>query len=1108
MKKVFMLLEYFKLIYSLKTIKIMRNIIILMFLTVFQVFADDSYSQNTKLTLNLNDATVENVLEQIESQSEFYFLCNNKLVDINRKVNIHMEDQNISDILAQVFEGTNVDYFVIDRQIVLSPDTYLSNIKSKLQPITVTGKVTGEDGTPLIGATILEKGTTNGAITDVEGNYSLDVSPGATLVFSFIGMTSKEIPIDGQTKIDVSLVEGFIELETIVVVGYGTQKKRDITTAVSNVKMEDVEKKSMANVSQELEGKAAGVRVIQSSGKPGGDFTIQVRGATSITAGNEPLYVVDGIPTSSISQINPADVESMQILKDAASCAIYGARAANGVVLINTKRGSITKPVVSFRSVYSINQVAKQLDILNAKECAQLINEEKINAGQAAVINPDTITTDIDWQDEIFSTGNTSDMQLSFSGGSEKTQFYLSAARLKSEGIIKPADYERYSFKVNLDHQMFKWLSLGSNINLSRSKSSDIVDTDPVHGEGVILTALVYTTPYTPKYKANGDYGANPHQGGWDNPYSEMYGSNAATRSSSLLGNVFAKINFTKGLSFKTSMAIDSYFRNYDQFDLQAHSEYNRSLGGNAVSNSIQQFVWLNENILDYNYSSGKHALTALAGMTSQKSLRDYSHMQVQGFPDDKVQTLNAGASPLSAYTDKSEWTLRSYLVRVTYAFDNKYLFSSNFRADGSSKFGPSNKFGYFPSASVGWRISQEPFFSSISAVNDLKIRASYGLTGNQNGIADYGHLGLIGLGGVYPFGGTIYPGSYPSSIANPDLKWESTKQTNIGIDLSLFRSRITFAADVYFKNTSDLLLNVNLPRSTGFNTGIQNIGKISNKGVEIELFTHNLTGNFRWNTNFNFSLNRNKVIDIGGEDKMIYTAGIVRERGNVTLIKEGEPLSVFYGYVSEGVDPQTGYIIFKDADDSNSIDDADKMIIGDPNPDFTYGMINSFYYRNFSLSIFLQGVYGNDIFNATRLTMEAMEQVQNQSAATLDRWHNPGDITDIPRAEFGYANNSFISTRFVEDGSYLRVKSITLSYDFNPSWLKAKTPISNLNVFVSAQNLLTFTKYSGYDPEVTWYGNIARDWNEERDDAVSLGVDYGTYPNIRTFNFGLNVSF
>jgi len=1091
--------------------KLLRIMKLSMFLTcvIAANIMASGYSQHARFNLDIKNQTVRDVLKTIEKESQFRFFYNDEFSDLNKRVTFSINNKSIDELLSLALTDTEVSYKVMENNfVVITPKEFLQQLK-------ITGTITDEDtGEALIGVNIVEEGTTHGTTSDATGSYSIIVeSNAAVLVFSYIGYIEKKAIVGDQAIIDVKLASDIRSLEEVVVIGYGTQKKKDITTSVSNVKMGDTEKKSMANLAQALQGKAAGVRVIQASGKPEGDFSIQVRGATSITAGNDPLYVVDGIPTSSISEINPADIESMQILKDASSCAIYGARAANGVVLINTKRGDVNKPVVSFRSVFGVSQVAKQLDLLNAKECAQLLNDEKINAGMAPIINPDTISTNIDWQDEIFFRGKTSDMQLSFSGGTEKTKFYLSAARLNSEGIIRPSKYQRYSFKVNIDHEMYKWLSLGTSINLSKSKNSNISETDPVHGGGVILEALAYTTPYTPKYKPNGDFGSNPHQGGWDNPYSNMYGSNAATRTSSLLGNVFAKVSIAKGLSFRTSLAIDANYNNFNKFDLQAHSEYNRSTGGNAYANASQQIVWLNENILDYSYYSGKHAISALAGITRQQSKWESSSMQKQGFPDDKVQTLNAGAILKSASTSEAEWTLQSYLVRMTYAFDNKYLFSANFRTDGSSKFGPSNKYGYFPSASVGWRISQEEFFSNITTINDLKLRVSYGLTGNQNGINEYGHLGLIGLGALYPFDGIIYPGSYPSTISNRDLKWESTKQTDIGIDLSLLKSRITITADAYYKQTSDLLVNVDLPTSTGYWNGIQNLGKINNKGLEVEVNTYNFTGKFKWSTDVNFSINRNKVIDIGGKEKIMYTAGIIRERGQVTIIKEGQPLSMFYGYIAEGVDPQTGDINYRrnsTSPDYSFSPDSDRFVIGNPNPKFIYGINNNFSFNGFSLSIFLQGVYGNDIFNGTRLNLEDMEQVKNASAATLRRWRNPGDITDIPRANFGNSDNSVASSRFVEKGTYLRVKSITLSYNFNSNWLKT-AHINSLNVFISAQNLLTFTKYSGYDPEVSWDGNTispADNSGTRIDNAVSLGVDYGTYPNVRTYNFGINVNF
>lgn len=1108
MKKNYCFIREWKIPELIKLLRVMKLTIILCLLSVVSVLANKTYSQIKTLKLSMKDASVKEVLNSIEEQSEFYFMYSEKVIDVNRKVDVNIKNQKVVETLNLLFEGTDVEYTVNDRIIVLTtPEVYKANSERGIQQNSITGSVTDEGGQPLPGVTVVIKGTTQGTVTNTDGSYTVSNIPdNATLQFSFVGMLTQEVVVGSQTTINVEMVVDAIGIEEVVAIGYGVQRKMDLTTSVSNITNDDIEKKSMANLSQALQGKAAGVRVVQMSGKPSGDFSIQIRGATSINAGNEPLYVVDGIPTNSISGINPVDIESIQVLKDASSSAIYGARGANGVVLINTKKGEANKPRVSFRSVRSVSKVAKMLDLLNAKQNAELLNDEKVNAGMAPIIDPNTITTDIDWQDEIFFMGQTSDSQLSFSGGNENTQFYLSTSYLDSEGITKPSSYNRYSFKLNLDHKMYDWLTLGTNINVNKSKGSDIIETNSERNEGLLLTALAYSTPYTPKYKPNGDFGSNPHQGGWNNPYFFMYGSNASTRKSGLLGMAFAKINFTQNLSFKSSFSVDTYYQNYDQFDLQEHSEYNRSLGGNAYANSAQQFIWLNENILDYKYSVDKHDITALAGVTRQNSRLESSLMNKQGFPDDKVQTLNAAASIVDASTDATEWSLQSYLFRVTYAYDNKYLFTANFRADGSSKFGKNNKYGYFPSASAGWRVSEENFFSGIDAVNDLKLRVSHGLTGNQNAIGNYSHLGLIGLGQVYPFAGSIYPGSAPSTIPNPDLKWETTKQTDIGLDLSLFQSRITVAADAYFKSTSDLLLRVNLPRSTGYSSAIQNIGKITNNGFEFELNTRNTTGQLKWNTNLNFSLNRNKVVDIGGADKIIYTAGIIRERGNVTIIKEGEPLSVFYGYVSEGVDPQTGMLIYQQENPNDDIPynpDTDKTIIGNPNPKFIYGITNSFSYKNFSLSIFLQGIYGNDIFNGTRLMIESMEQVTNASAATLRRWKNPGDITDIPKAIFGNSNNSQISSRFVEKGSYLRVKDVTLSYNLEADWLKT-IHVSGINVFLSAQNLLTFTKYSGYDPEVSWDGNVG----SKIDNSISMGVDYGTYPNVRTYNFGFTLDF
>ncbi|MDP2338129.1 MAG: TonB-dependent receptor [Bacteroidota bacterium] len=1083
-----------------KLLRIMKLTSILILVFVISVSAA-GYSQSTKLSINVKNGTFVDVLKQIENQSEFYFYYNNDEISKLKDVSISVSNKKIQDVLEELLSGTNLEYKIIDRYIALKKKEGASNDQEIQQQKSVSGKVTDSSDAGLPGVSVVVKGTTFGSITDTNGNYSIsNLQENSSLQFSFIGMKTLTIVVGNNVTINVILEEETIGIDEVVAIGYGTVKKKDLTTAVSTVKMDDTEKKSMANLTQAIQGKVAGVSIIQASGKPNGNFSIQIRGATSISSSNNPLYVVDGMPTDDIQFINPSDIESMQILKDASSCAIYGARAANGVILISTKRGQVGKSVVTVKSTFGISNMTKQLGVLNTSQLVELINDERINAGLPLATNLGTLATDNNWQDIIFSTATSSDLQLSFSGGSEKTKFYFSVDRLKNDGIIKPSTYERYTLKLNLDHEMYKWLSFGSNISFSKSKSKDITDNATINEGGTVLGAL-NTPSFIEKYTEEGYFGYNPFNG-QDNPLASMYGSNSASQSNNLLGNIYTKINLSPNLSFKTSAGVDGNFTNYDNFTYVEKSSYAVSTGGGAVANSGQGLTLLFENILDYSQTFGKHAISAIAGMTSQTFKGEDSWLSVKGFPNSSVQTLNAASTATGFGTNKYESSLLSYLSRVSYAYDDKYLFSANFRRDGSSKFGANNKYGNFPSFSAGWRISKEPFLSSVTAISDLKVRASYGYTGNQSGIDYYAHLSKVGLGALYPFSGNVVSGYYPSTIGNESLKWETTKQSDFGIDLSLLDSRIMIVMDVYSKNTSDALMEVNLPLSTGYSTGLQNFAKVQNKGLEFEVTTRNLTGNFKWTTDANFSINRNKIIRIaGGNSAIIYTGDIIRERGYVTTIREGHPMSEFYGFKVSGVNSETGDIdyIKKDGSLGSYLEmdaDSDRTVIGNPNPKFAYGVTNSFSYKGFNLSILLQGVYGNKVFNSTRLELESMEGYKNASTAVLNRWKNPGDITDIPRAVFASSINSEVSDRFVENGSYLRVKNVTLSYDLKSNLLK-RLQVSNLNVFITGQNLLTFTKYTGYDPEVSVSTN-----------PTSLGVDTGTYPNVRAYTFGLNVTF
>jgi len=1082
----------------LKRLLIMKMIVILLLVVGLTSSYAESDAQTTKLNLKVKSGTVKDVIEEIERQTDLSFMYDNNVFNTDRKISIDAENESIKSIVEKLISGEDLKYEMVNRYIVITSENPIS---SSQQQKSISGKVTDSSGSTLPGVSVVVKGTTTGTITDMDGKYSISNIPAnATLQFSFVGMKSQEIIVAGKTMINVVMADDAIGIDEVVAIGYGTVKKKDLTTAVSSVKMEDSEKKSMANLTQAIQGKVSGVTIIQASGKPNGNFSMQIRGATSISSSNNPLYVVDGMPTDDISFINSSDIESMQILKDASSCAIYGARAANGVVLISTKKGQAGKPVVTLKSTYGISNVTKKLDVLNTKQLVELINDERLNAGLPLATSLDTMKTDNNWQDIIFSTAVSSDLQLSFSGGNEKTKFYFSVDRLKNNGIIKPSAFERYTLKLNLDHEMYKWLSFGTNISLSKSKSKDIKDNATINEGGTVLGAL-NTPSFIERYTKEGYFGYNPYNG-QDNPLASMYGSNSATRLNNLLGNIFTKINLMPNLSFKTSVGVDANFTNYDSFTYVEKTAYAVSTGGGAVANSGQGLTLLFENILDYNKTFGKHAISTIVGITSQKYEGENSWLTTKGFPNSSVQTLNAASTATSFGTKKYESSLLSYLSRVSYAYDDKYLVSANFRRDGSSKFGANNKYGNFPSVSVGWRMSKEPFLSNITAISDLKLRASYGYTGNQSGIDYYAHLSKVGLGALYPYSGSVISGYYPSTIGNESLKWETTKQTDFGIDLSLFDSRITVVMDAYMKNTSDALMEVNLPLSTGYTKGLQNFAKVQNKGFEFEITTRNLIGDFKWTTDANISINRNKIIRIaGGNSAIIYTGDIIRERGYVTTIREGHPMSEFYGFKVAGVNPQTGDIDYIKSDgtlgsylEMNA--DSDRTVIGNPNPKFTYGITNSFSYKGFNLSILLQGVYGNKIFNSTRLELESMEGYKNASTSVLTRWKKPGDITNIPRAVFASSINSEVSDRFVESGSYLRVKNVTLSYDFKSVLLK-KIQINNLNVFITGQNLLTFTKYTGYDPEVSVSTN-----------PTSLGVDTGTYPNVRAYTFGVNVTF
>ena len=960
----------------------------------------------------------------------------------------------------------------------------------------VKGTVTDAGtGMTLPGVNILVKGGQANASTDMDGNFTIDAKQGDVLVFSYIGYASQEVKA-ASGAVTVKLVEDAQLLQEVVVVGYGAQKKQDITGAVAVVDGKKFENRVNNQVSSLLQGQTAGVQVTANGGKPGGGFNVRIRGTSSITAGSDPIYVIDGVITSNTRSLNPADIETMSILKDASSAAIYGSQGSNGVVIITTKQGKTEKPVLTYETYVGFQSFWKKQSVLNADQYKALQMERGLGTEAGFW---DQYNNNINWQDEIFRTGFSNSHQVSLSGKSNKTSYYLSGGVVNQEGAVRSAEMGRKTFKVNLSQEVTDWLKIGTNLNYVDYNDVDVTDNSVVGSGGVILGVL--NTPQNiARYNADGSFTSNPFQN-WENPLSNTDGAQRGYRNQRIFGNVYGEFKLLKGLTFRSALNIDHSDAATDYFLDPYRTSYGRAMKGISRYNTNRYNYYMYENTFNYKLTVAKHSIEAVAGAIYQKTLWEDSDLEKRSFAGDGVTTPNAGSIIASAGATKAEKYNRSFISRINYSFDDKYLLTANFRADASSPFGPNHKWGYFPSVSGGWRISNEEFLKDVEAINEIKIRAGWGLVGNDN-IGNYSWYQRVQPGSNYPIGGVIQPGNYPESLQNSDLKWEASEQTNIGIDIALFKNRIRFSADAYRKTSQDLLLNVPIPRTSGFDSALQNAGSIENKGLEFQLSTVNFDGaDFKWSTDLNISFNRNKVTSLVGEK---INTGNIAGRGDAVLIQEGKPLGQFYGYQWGGVDPATGNVFYIGADGASTFNptEADKKNIGNANADFTYGITNNFSYKNVSLNLFFQGSQGNDILNATRFDTESMIDSRNQTTAVLRRWQNPGDITDVPKVTTdGSTNNSRISSHYVENGSYLRLKAITLGYDFSKTALD-RIGLSALKIYATGENLFTITDYSGYDPEVSAFGGSGSAQANQ-----AMGVDYGTYPQTRNIIFGIRAS-
>lgn len=948
------------------------------------------------------------------------------------------------------------------------------------QDITVRGEVKDQQGLPLPGVSVKVKGSNQGVVTGSTGAYVLSAPKDATLIFSFIGFKPVEEVLNNRSTVSITLTDDNQQLNEVVVVGYGTQVKKDLTTAVVAVSSKDIQNQPITNPLQAIQGRAAGVQVSSQSGKPGAGISISIRGNTSITGSNSPLYVIDGITSRDAGFLNPNDIESMTILKDASAAAIYGSSGANGVVIITTKKGSAGKLRVGFNAFTGFSNFWRKQDVLNSDQYIALQRDLGYTSFGG--------TQRTDWQKETFGTGTQNSYQVSLSGGTKGGQYYFSSGYQQDKGVVSPAKLDRLSMNFNGSQAVTKWLKFTANAALTHNKSVDVPDNAGSTRGGVILGALT-APPTLTVYEQDGTF--TPIPAGYDSPIGNAFGSINLNRQMRFIGAFAGEIQFTKELKFRSSISTNVNKVYYNYFLDPYQTVYGRTERGIYNNSKTNDHVWLNENILSYDKTIGKNVFGAVAGFTQQESsyeLLPYSESryiaQGTGVPIAPTVAVN---TPTNA-----EWSKRSYLGRLTYAYDSKYLFSSNFRADGSSRFAPGRRFGYFPSFSAGWRISGENFMKDSKIINDLKLRGSWGQVGNDEGIGDYSYLKLYQI--------TAQNSYNLSQPANPDLSWEKTTQTNIGIDLTLLDNRVTFTADAYLKKTNDLLIKVQLPPSTGLGTQALNVGSMENKGLEFSLSTKNFQREkFTWNTDLNISFNRNKVTSLGAATSSLDFSGLY-ERDAAVKVVAGRPLGSFYGYVYTGVNAQTGAAMYQDTNGNGvtgSADPADRTFIGSAQPKFNYGITNNLNYGNFGLSIFFQGVQGSQLFNASRIDLEGMYDTKNQSAEVLNRWTTPGQVTNIPRALVASSENSLTSSRFVENASYLRLKTATFSYNFGKTLL-GKWKMDKLMVFASGYNLLTFTKYSGLDPEVSRYDANSPD----------MGVDYGTYPQSRSFIFGVNVGF
>lgn len=1096
--------------------RIMRISTFLLMVCVFCSYAGNAHSQNAKVSIRMNNVKLDKILNEIENQTDYLFIYNNQ-VDINKITSVKVKNEAVAQVLDRILSGTGINYELEGTHIILTTEA-IKDLHAQQQAKTVTGTVTDVSGEPIIGANIRIKGTTTGTITDIDGNFSIEAEPQSVIEVSYIGYLTQETVINNQKSIRFLLKEDTKTLDEVVVIGYGVQKKADLTGSVANINTEKLNAQSNANIGQALQGKIAGVDIVSQGGAPGSGTRIMVRGIGTLNNAS-PLYIVDGMYMNSIDHINPNDIASIDVLKDASSAAIYGSRAANGVIIVTTKEGSNTegKPIIDLSVNLGISTASKFLDMLDAKGWAEVTTIARQAIGKPALDMATDLANkpDNDWQDIMFRPALMQNYNLSVKGGGKYSTYYTGLGYFNQDGIVKGTNYQRYNIQSKNDYKRGIF-SAGTNLIISFSHDK------PLHQElrGGMIGTILQSVPTLEKYDdtREGGYGGTygdvvniPHPLAIiDDNIMDRYNENVK-----IFANLYAQIELFKGLKYKLNLTPDFSFERYKNY----LNKYDFGLATNSITQLTERQRRrrniLVENLLTFDRTFGEHKISALAGYTYQDSR--FRHIQAygEGLPQG-LEEIDAATTNRSNEGNSWRSVLTSILGRVFYSYQNKYLFTATIRRDGSSKFGKNNRYGYFPSFSLGWNVAEEKFMENVHWLDQLKLRGGYGVLGNQE-IDNYQYSSTITTGINYPDGnGGLLQGAFPKNFANPDIKWEETAMTNVGIDFMAFNNRLSLTADYYVKNTKDILLTVPIPISSGgANDPIRNAGKIRNNGFEFNLgWMDQPNPDISYGINLIGSFNKNKVIAMGSESGSI-KGGSTNQNITTSETKAGYPIGGYWlistagyfnsqeevdAYAKDGkkIQPaaEPGDIKFVDANNDGVINDDDRVFQGSPFPDFTFALNGNMRYKNFDLSIGLQGVLGNKIYNATRQTLEDVTKGSNFLASCLDYWTPENKNASHPRLTWDDPNRNTRaeSDRYLENGSYLRLRSVQLGYTFPQTWFKGA--IQHARVYINAENLFTITSYSGYSPDVN------------ADNANYRGFDNFIYPTNRTFMLGLNVTF